>query len=206
MAHKIMPVDSAAVPGFLSPEEGAVLYEAARVAVRLGPAVEIGAYCGRSALYIGTACKETGALLFSVDHHRGSEENQPGWEYHDARLWDAEAGALDTLPVFRRTIRRSGLEGTVVAMVGPSAAIGAAWARPLGFLFIDGGHSYEAAIGDYRAWAGHVARGGIMAIHDVFTDPAEGGRPPFLVYQMALQSGLFAEMRSFGSLRLLERL
>jgi predicted O-methyltransferase YrrM len=145
-------------------------------------------------------------MLFSVDHHRGSEENQPGWEWHDAELWDEKAGSLDTLPTFRDTIRRAGLEDVVVALVGRSAAIAKRWATPLAFLFIDGGHTMEHALGDLRGWSSHVMPGGIMAIHDVFPDPADGGRPPFEIYQRALASDLFEEVAAVKSLRVLKRL
>lgn len=200
-----LPLDVDTVKGFLDPAEGRALHDAALAAASLGPALEIGAYCGKSAVYIGTACKTAGSMLFSLDHHRGSEENQPGWEYHDPDLWDDEAGALDTLPHLRRTLRRAGLEDVVTPIVGRSADISALWGTKLGFLFIDGGHTLEAALGDYRGWTPHLAPGGTLAIHDVFPDPADGGRPPFEIYQRALASDLFEETAAVKSLRLLRR-
>lgn len=201
-----LPLDPDTVKGFLDPEEGWALHDAALAAARLGPVVEIGAYCGKSALYLGAACKAAGHTLFSIDHHCGSEENQPGWEWHDAELWDAQAGRLDTLPTFRETIRLAGLDDTVIALVGRSAQVSAVWDRPCGMVFIDGGHTMEAALEDLRGWSGKVARGGVLAIHDVFPDPADGGRPPYEIYRMALASGLFEEAAAVKSLRLLKRL
>jgi predicted O-methyltransferase YrrM len=201
-----LPLDPDTVKGFLDPEEGWALHDAALAAARLGPVVEIGAYCGKSALYLGAACKAAGQTLFSIDHHCGSEENQPGWEWHDAELWDAQAGRLDTLPTFRETIRLAGLDDTVIALVGRSAQVSAVWDRPCGLVFIDGGHTMEAALEDLRGWSGKVARGGVLAIHDVFPDPADGGRPPYEIYRMALASGLFEEAAAVKSLRLLKRL
>lgn len=201
-----LPIDIDTVKGFLDPAEGRTLYEAALATARLGPALEIGSYCGKSAVYIGTGCKEAGGLLFCVDHHRGSEENQPGWEYHDAELWDDEADAMDTLPFLRRTLRRAGLEENVIPVVGRSATIAAAWGTALGFLFIDGGHTMEAALGDWRGWTPHLKTGGLLAIHDVFPDPADGGRPPFEIYQRALASDLYEEVQSVKSLRVLRKL
>lgn len=194
------------VKGFLDPAEADALRRAARAGARLGVCLEVGAYCGKSSVHLGRVCQDEGVLLFSLDHHRGSEENQPGWEYHDPALWDAEAGALDTLPTFRRNIRAAGLEATIVALVGRSEPIAEVWASPLGFLFIDGGHTREAALGDYRGWTPHLVRGGYLAIHDVFPDPAEGGRPPFEIYQLALASGQFEEIEAAKSLRVLRRL
>jgi hypothetical protein len=200
-----LPIDPATVKGFLDPAEARALHDAALAASPRGAMLEVGGYCGLSALHIGTAAQAAGGLLYSLDHHRGSEENQPGWEWHDAALWDAEAGSLDTLPHFRRTIRRAGLEAHVVALVGHSAAVARHWATPLSLLFIDGGHTMEAALADWRGWSPHVMRQGTLAIHDVFPDPADGGRPPYEIYRLALASGLFEELAPVKSLRLLRR-
>lgn len=199
-------LDPDQVKGFLDPQEGATLHAAALEQAPKGPILEVGGYCGKSALYLGAACKPAGELLFSVDHHRGSEENQPGWEYFDESVWDEKAGAVDTLPFFRETIRQAGLEGTVIAMVGRSIDIARRWATPLSLLFIDGGHTMEHALNDYRGWAPHLMAGGILAIHDVFPDPADGGRPPYEIYQRALASDLYAEEKAVKSLRILRRL
>ncbi|MBR7620136.1 class I SAM-dependent methyltransferase [Phenylobacterium sp. 20VBR1] len=200
-----LPIDIDSVKGFMDPAEGAALHDAALACAPLGPCLEIGAYCGKSAVYLGTACQAAGGVLFSVDHHRGSEENQPGWEYHDAQLWDEAANAMDTLPFLRTTLRRAGLEDVVFPVVGRSALIAKAWATPLSFLFIDGGHTMEHALGDWRHWTPHLMAGGTLAIHDVFPDPADGGRPPFEIYQRALASDLYEEVAAVKSLRVLRR-
>jgi MMP 1-O-methyltransferase len=200
-----LPLDPSTVKGFLDPAEGEALYSAALRQAPLGPCVEIGAYCGKSTLYLGAACKAAGGVLFSVDHHRGSEENQPGWEWHDADLWDAEAGALDSLSAFRGTIRAAGLEEAVIAIVGRSATAARCWSTPIALLFIDGGHTSEAASADFEGWSPRLLAGGVLAIHDVFPDPADGGRPPFEIYQRALASGDFDEIAIVKSLRLLRR-
>ena len=201
-----LPIEPATVKGFLDPEEGAALHAAAMAQAPMGALLEVGSYCGKSALYLGSAAQAAGGLLFAVDHHRGSEENQPGWEWHDAELWDAEAGALDSLPTFRTTLRRAGLEDSVVPVVGRSATVARWWRTPLALLFIDGGHTMEAALADWRGWSPHLMPGGVLAIHDVFPDPADGGRPPFEIYQLALASGLFVEEAAVKSLRLLRKL
>ena len=189
----------------MPPDEGLALYEAAMSLAVPGPLLEVGSYCGKSAIYLGAAAQSRGRLLFAVDHHRGSEENQPGWEHHDPELIDPELGVMDTLPFFRRAVHGAGLEGTVVAVVGDSPAVATAWAGPLAMVFIDGGHGPEPARADYEGWAPHVAPGGLLAIHDVFPDPADGGRPPYEIYLRALDSGAFAETRAVGSLRILHR-
>lgn len=201
-----LPIDPSCVKGFLREDEGACLYRHARRAAQRGACAEIGTYCGKSALYIGTACRDSGSVLFAVDHHRGSEENQPGWDWHDPDLWDAEAGALDSLPSLRRTLRLAQLEETIIPVIGPSNVVSKAWQTPLSFLFIDGGHTMEHALNDYRGWVPHLALEGLLAIHDVFPDPADGGRPPFEIYQLALRSGGFEELEAVASLRVLRRI
>ncbi|HEX6247495.1 MAG TPA: class I SAM-dependent methyltransferase [Nocardioidaceae bacterium] len=194
-----------AAKGFMPLDEGDLLHELARDRLPHGPVLEVGTYCGKSAVYLGAAARDVGGTVFTVDHHRGSEENQPGWEYHDETLVDREAGRLDTLGHFRRTITRAGLEEQVVAIVGRSTTVSRHWRTPLSLLFIDGGHTDEHAGNDYEGWGRWVAEGGLMVVHDVFPDPAEGGQAPYRIYLRALESGDFAETQALGSMRVLRR-
>jgi predicted O-methyltransferase YrrM len=196
---------ASAAKGFMPDDEGLALCHAGRDAAAVGPLLEIGSYCGKSAVYLGAAARERGTVLFSIDHHRGSEENQPGWEHHDRELVEADTGRMDTLPFFRRTIERAGLEDTVVAIVGDSPTIAAHWRTPLGLVFIDGGHALDVVLADYDGWSAHVAPGGLLLFHDVFEDPREGGQAPFEVWKRAVASGLFAPVSTTGSLRVLRR-
>jgi predicted O-methyltransferase YrrM len=194
--------------GFMPDDEGEALHRAAERAGASFPDatfVEIGAWCGKSAVYIGAAAERTGAVLFSLDHHHGSEENQAGWEHHDATLVDAGTGRIDTLPHWRRTIVGAGLEPSVIGLVGDSPTVASRWSSPLAFCFIDGGHGAEPAWADFRGWSPHVAVGGWLAIHDVFPDPADGGRPPYELWRAALDSGEFIEDGECGSLRVVRR-
>ena len=194
--------------GFMPPEEGRALYAAALDGARIGPLVEIGTYLGRSAILLAAAARARGRKLVTVDHHRGSEEHQSGWEYHDPQLVDPESGLIDTLPGARRNLARAGVEADVVLIVGRSPEVAALWSTPLGLVFIDGGHTDEAAQADYAGWAPLVAPGGLLAIHDVFPDPADGGQAPYRIYRRALESGGFeedAQLSGTGSLRVLRR-
>ncbi len=191
--------------GFLPEAEGAALHQAGLRAAHLGPLLEIGSYCGKSAIYLGAAARAAGTILFSVDHHRGSEEQQPGREYFDPRLLGSD-GRIDTLPAFRRTLAAAGLEPVVVAVVGDSATVAAHWGTRLGLVFIDGGHTQAAAQDDYEGWSRFLCPAGILAIHDVFSSPAEGGQAPFHVYRRALASGQYRELTAVGSLRVLTRI
>jgi predicted O-methyltransferase YrrM len=194
-----------AARGFMPTDEGDGLWAAALEAadaVPDAPFLEVGSYCGKSSIWLGGAARSTQTILFALDHHRGSEENQAGWEWHEPDLVDPEVGLMDTLPIFRRTVQRAGLEGSVVALVGDSPTVGRFWTTPLALLFIDGGHGSEPAHRDYELWTPHVAPGGTLCIHDVFPDPADGGRPPYEIYLRALEDG-FTERRAIGSLRVL---
>ena len=197
-----------ATTGFMPDDEGEALYAAAARAGSTHPSatfVEIGAWCGKSTIYLGAAAEETGAVLFSLDHHHGSEENQAGWEHHDGSLVDPSTGRIDTLPHWRRAMITADLERSVVGLVGDSPTVCSRWNTPLAFCFIDGGHGEEPAWADYRGWAPHVICGGWLAIHDVFPDPAEGGRPPYDLWRDALASREFVEDGACGSLRVLRR-
>jgi predicted O-methyltransferase YrrM len=188
-------------------DEGMALHRTGLAAGRsgLGPMLEIGTYCAKSAVYLGEAARVTGSVLFSVDHHRGSEELQAGWPDHDPEVIDPLSGAIDTLPWARRTLALAGLEDHVVLVVGASVTVAAAWRSPLSLLFIDGGHGEGVAWADYEAWAPRLAAGGVLAIHDVFADPGEGGQAPYELYLAALSSGDFDALGAVGSLRTLKR-
>lgn len=195
-----------AAQGFMPEDEGLLLHRYGRQQAGQGALLEVGTYCGKSAVYLGAAAREAGGTVFTVDHHHGSEENQAGWEHHDTNLVDPRTGRMDTLPFFRRTIEDAGLEDQVVAVIGASATVARHWRTPLALLFIDGGHGAEPARADYDGWVRWVQRGGLLVVHDVFPDPADGGRPPYeQIYLPALGSGAFTEVEALGSMRVLER-
>jgi MMP 1-O-methyltransferase len=193
------------VIGFMPADEGRALHDAALRYLDGGVAVEIGTYCGKSTVLLGAAAHARDSVLYTVDHHHGSEEHQPGWEYHDTSMVDAVTGRFDTLPTLRHTLDEAGLDDNVVAVVGKSTVVAKGWGTPLQLLFIDGGHSEDAARKDYDGWAKWVSIGGALIIHDVFPDPRAGGRPPYEIYCRALESGAFVEKSVAGSMRVLER-
>lgn len=194
------------VTGFMPADEGRALYDAALHYLTDGIGVEIGTYCGKSTVLLGAAAAQVGGVIYTIDHHHGSEEHQPGWEYHDTTMVDPVTGRFDTLPTLRHTLDLAGLDDQVVAIVGKSPMVAKAWGTPVQFLFIDGGHTEEAAQRDYDGWAKWVTPGGGLVIHDVFPDPNDGGQAPFHIYRRAIDSGDFREVSATGSLRLLERL
>ena len=194
-----------AAKGFMPEDEGLLLHRWARERLPHGPVLEVGTYCGKSAIYLGAAAREVGGTVFTVDHHRGSEENQAGWEHHDPTLVDPELGLMDTLPVFRATIADAGLEHEVVAVVGRSTTVAEHWRTPVALLFIDGGHAEEHAQNDYTGFARWVQPGGVLVIHDVFERPEDGGQAPFHVWERAVGGGAFTPDETVGSMRVLRR-
>jgi len=189
--------------GFMPHDEGLCLYQTVLEITVQGPIVEVGSYCGKSAIYMGAAAAETGSVVFTIDHHRGSEEMQEGWEHHDGEIVNRDTGRIDSLPALRRNLEETGLEGSVVPIVGDSRLVASHWETPVSMVFIDGGHGPIPAHADYDDWASKIAPGGFLAIHDVFPDPADGGRPPYEIFLRAVNEGDFEEHAAVGSLRVL---
>ena len=199
-------IDPDQVKGFLEKQEAEALYQFAKKYSSLGPCLEIGSYCGKSAIYLGAAVKENNQILYSIDHHKGSEEQQPGEEFFDLDLLDETGKGINTLPFFLETLDKAGLRDNVVPIVSTSLEASEVWSEPLAMVFIDGGHSDQAANDDYDVWHPHIMQGGLLAIHDVFPNPEDGGRPPFNIYTKAKESSLFKEVDMINSLALLEKL
>ena len=194
-----------ATKGFLPAAEGEALLAAALQAPA-GLWLEVGTYCGKSTVHLGSAARSTGSHLVTVDHHRGSEENQPGWEWHDASLVDPHTGRLETLPHLRHTLWDAGLDDVVSVVVGTTQQVAGWWTSPLTLLFLDGNHTEQVAQHDYEVFARHLVAGSLLLVHDVFERPEDGGRPPWNVFRRAVDSGAFAEAGGTGSLRVLRRL
>ena len=201
----VIPSFVSEIKGFLEEAEGLRLYELALEACSLGPCLEIGSFCGKSTVYLGLACKAKERTLFTIDHHCGSEEQQPGQLYFDPELIGVKTGLIDSFPYLRATIRKAGLEDVVVPMVTRSQVAARDWAIPLGMVFIDGGHAYDTVLSDYRCWYPHVLPGAILAFHDIYLEPAKGGQAPYEVYKLALASGLFEELPMTNTLGVLRR-
>jgi MMP 1-O-methyltransferase len=200
-----LPIDPDSIKGFLAKNEAHALYHYAQSISHIGPCLEIGSYCGKSTLYLGHACQQKGNTLFAIDHHQGSEEHQLGEEYHDPELFDSTRHCVDTFSVFRSTLQNADLDDTVVPIVSSSTVVARHWSTPLGMVFIDGGHSFDAALNDYCCWSRHIRPGGILAIHDLFPDPDQGGQAPITIYNQALASGQFIALDTVETLGLLVR-
>ncbi len=193
------------IKGFMDEDEAMRLFELAKQASKTGPVLEIGSYCGRSASIMGLACKKNNGILYSLDHHNGSEEQQPGEEYFDPELFDDRTGQVNTFPFFRETLKKTDLEDTIIPIVSKSIIVGKMWQTPLSMVFIDGGHSFEAAYNDFLTWSPHLLKNGFLAIHDIFLDPAKGGQAPRQVYEKAMATGEYTILEMTKTLGVLQR-
>jgi len=193
------------IRGFMDRSEADRLYEVSLEAAAMGPVLKIGSYCGKSGYVIGSACMQHGSVLFSIDHHRGSEEQQPGEQFFDPDLFDPVLSRVNTLPFFLETIEKTGLGNTIVPVVADSKLAGKMWKTPLAMVFIDGGHSFEAVANDYSIWSSHLIHGGFLVFHDIFWDPEKGGQAPRRVYESAIDSGNFHVLEMTHTLGVLKR-
>jgi len=191
------------IKGFLHQEEGIALYEACKNSFNTGKCAEIGSYCGKSACYIGLACKEVGSKLFSIDHHQGSEEQQFGEEYFDEEIYDFSKKQVNTLPLFLKNIKEFNLEGYIEPLVMTSIDASFRVPNNLDLIFIDGSHTFESARSDYKHWRPKLRPGGILAIHDIYDTEKEGGQAPKEIYLNALADG-FKLIERIKSLVLLD--
>jgi predicted O-methyltransferase YrrM len=177
------------IKGFLDHTEGLRLFEIAKISSKLGPCIEIGSYCGKSAIYLGTGCKESDGVLYTIDHHRGNEEQQKGEEYFDPEIYDESNEWIDTFGFLRNTLKDFQLEESVVPVVSTSKTVSNNWNTPISLLFIDGSHTFESAFNDYKYWSDYIIKGGYLLIHDIFKNPDEGGQAPHELYKHAIESG-----------------
>lgn len=183
------------IKGFLKHTEGVALYENTKEVCVHGNAAEIGSYCGKSTCYIAQACKENNSLLYAIDHHRGSEEQQKGQEYFDEEIFDVLENRINTYPLFLKNIKEYELDNFIKPLVMDSISASKEISEALDFIFIDGSHTYESARNDYKFWKPKLRNGGILAIHDIYDSEDEGGQAPREIYETALREGFTLKKR-----------
>ena len=194
------------VKGFLSDKEAKKLQELFLKVHHLGSVLEIGTYCGKSTLNFALIAKKIDGLIYTVDHHTGSEEHQLGEEYHDEDLYDKRLKKFNTLPEFLKNLRSSNLGKFIIPIISKSSDASKTFSESISLLFIDGGHSLEAALCDYNSWKDKICSGGLLVIHDVFPNPQDGGRPPFEIYSKAQKSKQFEDLGIYETLGILKKI
>ena len=194
------------VKGFLSDKEAKKLQELFLNVHHLGSVLEIGTYCGKSTLNFALIAKKIDGLIYTVDHHTGSEEHQLGEEYHDEDLYDKRLKKFNTLPEFLKNLRSSNLENFIIPIISKSSEASKTFSELICLIFIDGGHSLEAALKDYNSWKDKICSGGLLVIHDVFPNPEDGGRPPYEIYSKAQKSKQFEDLGIYETLGILKKI
>ena len=174
--------------GFMPKHEGAALTKWSEEFSSIGPIMEIGTYCGKSAMYLSKGAILNDQLVYTIDHHFGSEEHQINEEYFDNEIYDSETNSVNSFPLFVENINRF-RASNVVPIVRSSVDAAKTWNTWLGMVFIDGGHALGTAMQDFNSWNEKIISGGALVIHDIFENPEDGGQAPFMVYQHALKNG-----------------
>ena len=173
--------------GFMPKHEGIALTKWSEKFSSIGPIMEIGSYCGKSAIYLSKGAILNDQLVYTIDHHFGSEEHQIKEEYFDSEIFDYKNQRVNTLPLLIKNINKIQVKN-IVPVVSNSVDIASKWNAKLGMVFIDGGHSFKAANNDYVSWSTKIKKNGALVIHDIFENPDEGGQAPFEIFQKALKN------------------
>ena len=192
------------IKGFLDLNEGIALYEEVKRVSENNFCVEIGSYCGKSTCFIGQACKENKSKLITIDHHKGSEEQQLGELYFDAEVYDEKLGRVNTLPLLEKNLAKFDLEDVVKPLVMDSISASKIVENNADLIFIDGSHTFESAESDYELWKNKIKKGGTLAIHDVYDSEDEGGQAPNKIFKQSLNEG-FNFIKRVKSLVLLQK-
>lgn len=193
------------VKGFLSDKEAKKLQELFLKVHHLGSVLEIGTYCGKSALNFSEVAKDVNGLIYTIDHHTGSEEHQRGEEYHDSELFDERLKKFNTLPEFLKNLKSKKMAKFIIPIIDKSQNASNFFSEKISLLFIDGGHSFETALSDYNAWKDKICADGLLVIHDVFPNPKDGGRPPYEIYTLARESKEFDDLGIYETLGILKK-
>jgi hypothetical protein len=193
------------VKGFLSDKEAKKLQELFLKVHHLGSVLEIGTYCGKSALNFSEVAKDVNGLIYTIDHHTGSEEHQRGEEYHDSELFDERLKKFNTLPEFLNNLKSKKMAKFIIPIIDKSQNASNFFSEKISLLFIDGGHSFETALSDYNAWKDKICADGLLVIHDVFPNPKDGGRPPYEIYTLARESKEFNDLGIYETLGILKK-
>ena len=192
------------IKGFLDLNEGIALYEEVKRVSENNFCVEIGSYCGKSTCFIGQACKENKSKLITIDHHKGSEEQQLGELYFDAEVYDEKLGRVNTLPLLEKNLAKFDLEDVVKPLVMDSISASKIVENNADLIFIDGSHTFESAESDYELWKNKIKKGGTLAIHDIYDSEDEGGQAPNKIFKQSLNEG-FNFIKRVKSLVLLQK-
>jgi hypothetical protein len=120
--------------------------------------IEIGSFCGRSTVLLGSVVQSLGSQskVYAVDSHEGIV-GAPGSA-------EGVRSLGSTLDLFSANIAIHGLTSIVETVVQRSYEVN--WEKPIALLFIDGLHDYLNVSRDFRHFEAWVVPGGYIAFHD----------------------------------------
>lgn len=138
--------------GWLTEEQGLLLWETVLGSPRGATVVEIGSFEGRSTVVLGTAARARDSQVVAIDPF------VTDWKFGDPL----------TRSRFDANVEGAGL-GDVVRLVPESSTrVRPGWADRIDVLFIDGKHDYWTVSDDLR-WSEHLRPGGSVLVHDCFS-------------------------------------
>lgn len=172
--------------GFMPINEGTALLKWAKKFSKSGPVMEIGTYCGKSTIYLAIGALHNNQTVYTIDHHKGSEEHQIDEEYFDSEIYDFIQERVNTFPLLIKNINKLCIKN-IIPIISESSRVSKNWETDLSMLFIDGGHSLESANNDYDCWEPRIIKGGALVIHDIFENPEDGGQAPFEIYKRSIE-------------------
>ena len=177
------------VKGWLTPQEGRLLYALARNCTGRGIIVEIGSWKGKSTIWLGKGSKAGKNIpIHAIDPHTGSPET---WQMY---------GPVWTFDEFRSNIHAANLDGLVIPLRQTSEEAARSFEGAVELIFIDGAHEYEMVRLDFELWFPKVVDGGIMAFHD-----ADSPGPRAVVEKCVLKSRHFRHGRFVDSILVAEK-
>jgi len=179
-AQRLAEIEAVAskVQGWLANQAGRTLYQ---MIIQYSPnntIVELGAWKGRSTVWMANGVKDRGdnGLLYSVDTWQGTQNEAVHKEmlknYSDDQLFEE----------FLANINNAGISEYVKPIRSTTIEAAKNWSldKPIGLLLIDADHEYKAARKDFEYWSPMVADEGFIVFDDV---PAWPG-PTKLITQL----------------------
>ena len=149
---------AATIPGFLGESEARLLGTIAACASRGGAIVEIGSFKGKSTVMLARVAMHYGlGPVVAIDPH-----NFNNVELEEHRTVPGASSYQE----FLDHLRAAGVADRVEVHRAYSSEVAAGWNRPIGFLWIDGDHSYQGARTDFDGFIPHLLPGGVVAFHD----------------------------------------
>lgn len=194
--------------GQLLPGEGRALRRRARAVPAGLVIVELGSYTGKSTCCLARGSAEGNKVpVFAVDLWTAGTSRK-GLNFR-VRKPDEKGGSSkfhwpEVREVFDRRMKWLDTASVVQPTMGASVDVAADFDQPIGLLFIDAEHSYDACHADFDAWARWVVPGGVVALHDYAGKPEGTGGVKQYVDEMLRTDTRWSIVQTVGSMVVLQ--